>query len=202
MSRKIGMIGSLINAFTVLAFAICMLMHFNFGSYFVCILLALSFLCMIGAFDAQCTEKNKVAGRVALVMAGVYATFIMLVYYTQCTTVQNETLSEGAARVLDYRFLGLMFNIDVFGYGIMALSTFFIGLTICVKDKVDKALKILLLGHGLFFPGCFIMPMTGMFLGSDGSTSSGGVIALEIWCLYFLPIGILSFLHFKKEKEI
>ena len=196
------MIGSLINAFTVLAFAICMLMHFNFGSYFVCILLALSFLCMIGAFDAQCTEKNKVAGRVALVMAGVYATFIMLVYYTQCTTVQNETLSEGAARVLDYRFLGLMFNIDVFGYGIMALSTFFIGLTICVKDKVDKALKILLLGHGLFFPGCFIMPMTGMFLGSDGSTSSGGVIALEIWCLYFLPIGILSFLHFKKEKEI
>ena len=202
MSRKIGMIGSLINAFTVLAFAICMLMHFNFGSYFVCILLALSFLCMIGAFDAQCTEKNKVAGRVALVMAGVYATFIMLVYYTQCTTVQNETLSEGAARVLDYRFLGLMFNIDVFGYGIMALSTFFIGLTICVKDKVDKALEILLLGHGLFFPGCFFMPMTGMFLGSDGSTFSGGVIALEIWCLYFLPIGILSFLHFKKEKEI
>lgn len=201
MNRKIGMIGSLINAATVIAFAVCMLFHFNFGSYAVCILLALSFLCMVGAMDAECTEKNKAAGRVALVMAGVYATLILIVYYTQCTTVQNETLSEGAAHILDYRFLGLMFNLDVFGYGIMALSTFFIGLTVCVKNKVDKALKILLLGHGLFFPGCFIMPMTGMFLRSDGSTSSGGVIALEIWCLYFLPIGILSFMHFKNAKE-
>ena len=56
------------------------------------------------------------------------------------------------------------------------------------------------LGHGLFFPGCLIMPMAGMFLGHDGSTSSGGVIALEIWCLYFLPIGILAYLHFKRNE--
>ena len=44
------------------------------------------------------------------------------------------------------------------------------------------------------------MSMTGMFANSDGSTSIGGVIALEIWCLYFLPIGILSYLHFKNNK--
>ena len=83
---------------------------------------------------------------------------------------------------------------------LLVLSTFFIGLTIQVKNKVDKALKILLLGHGLFFPGCLIMPMTGMFIGSHGTTSGGGVIALEIWCLYFLPIGILSVLHFKSAR--
>ncbi|MBO4680179.1 MAG: hypothetical protein J5626_10985, partial [Lachnospiraceae bacterium] len=124
----------------------------------------------------------------------------VIVYYTQCTTVANETLGESAARVLDYRYLGLMFNLDILGYGIMALSTFFIGLTIVSKNKRDKALKILLIGHGIFFPPCLIMPMTGMFLGSHGSTSSGGVIALEIWCLYFLPIGILSYLHFKEQK--
>ena len=40
------------------------------------------------------------------------------------------------------------------------------------------------------------MPITGMFV-SNGTNSNGGVIALEIWCLYFLPIGILSYLHFK-----
>ena len=199
MTKKIGMVGSAVNALTVLAFAVCMLIDFTVGSYFVCILLALSFLCMTGAFDSECTKKNKAAGRVALVMAGVYATLILIVYYAQCTTVQNESLTPVASQILDYRHLGLLFNIDILGYGVMALSTFFIGLTIQAKNKMDKALKILLLGHGLFFPACLIMPMTGMFLGHEGSTSSGGVIALEIWCLYFLPIGILSMLHFRKS---
>ena len=37
MNKKIGMIGSIINAITVLVFAICMLINFTFGSYFVCI---------------------------------------------------------------------------------------------------------------------------------------------------------------------
>ena len=66
MNKMIGMVGSAINAVTVVAFALCLLIHFSFGYFFVCILLALSFLCMIGAFDSECTEKNKVAGRVAL----------------------------------------------------------------------------------------------------------------------------------------
>ena len=200
MNRKIGMAGSLINALTVLAFAVCMLIHWNFGSFFVCILLSFSFICMVAALYTECPEDRKAAGRAAMVFSAVYATLIVIVYYTQCTTVMNENLGEAASRILDYKYLGLMFNLDILGYGIMALSTFFIGLTIVSKNKIDKVLKILLIGHGIFFPPCLIMPMTGMFLGSHGSTSSGGVIALEIWCLYFLPIGILSYLHFKEQK--
>ena len=197
MNSKIGMIGSLVNVITVVAFALCLLVDFLPGSYFVCILLAISFIIMVAALDAECVAEKKAAGRTALVLAGVYATLIMIVYFTQCTTVFNEQLGAEAARILDYRYMSLMFNLDLLGYGIMALSTFFIGLTVNVRNKKDKALKILLLLHGLFFPGCFIMPMTGMFLGSAGSHSGGGTIALEFWCLYFIPIGILAFLHFK-----
>ena len=98
--------------------------------------------------------------------------------------------------------MGFLFNLDLLGYGIMALSTFFIGLTINSKNKMDKWLKILLIIHGIFFISCFIMPMTGMFVNSNGSTSIGGVIALELWCLYFIPIGILSYLHFKNNKSL
>ena len=97
--------------------------------------------------------------------------------------------------------MGLLFNLDLLGYGIMALSTFFIGLTINVKNKTDKILKYLLLIHGVFFLGCFIMPMTGVFANTDGSNSMVGIIALEFWCLYFLPIGILSYIHFKNNKK-
>lgn len=200
MNKKLGMIGSIINAITVLLFAIFMGVDFNFGSYFVCILLSLSFVMMIAAFENECSEDKKVAGKIALVLSGVYSTLIMIVYFTQCTSVIHDNLNLQAAKILNYSYLGLMFNLDLLGYAIMALSTFFIGFTINVKNKKDKALKYLLLIHGIFFLSCLIMPMTGVFAKSSASSShGGGVIALEIWCLYFLPIGVLSFFHFKDE---
>lgn len=201
MNKKIGMIGSIINAITVLLFAIFMIIGFNFGSYFVCIFLSLSFVMMIAAFDNECKEDKKVASKIALALACIYSVLIIIVYFTQCTSVINDKLSKDALKILDYRYMGLMFNIDLLGYAIMALSTFFIGLTINVKNKKDKILKYLLLIYGIFFISCLIMPMLGIFSGSDGSTSIGGVLALEVWCLYFLPIGILSFLHFRNNSN-
>ena len=199
MNKKIGIIGSIINAITVLLFAIFLIIDFKFGYFFVCIFLSLSFIMMIAALENECTKENIVAGKVSLVLAGVYSTLIMVVYFTQCTSVINDNLSKGALKVLDYSYMGLMFNLDLLGYAIMALSTFFIGFTINVKNKKDKVLKYLLLIHGIFFISCLIMPMTGIFANSDGSTSIGGVLALEVWCIYFLPIGILSYLHFKNS---
>ena len=200
MNRKIGMIGSIINAITVLLFALFLIIDYKFGYFFVCILLSISFVMMIASFENECTKENKVAGKIALILSGVYSTLIMIVYFTQCTSVINDKLSTEALKVLDYSNMGLMFNLDLLGYAIMALSTFFIGLTIDVKNKKDKALKYLLLIHGIFFISCLIMPMTGIFANPSGSSSIGGVLALEIWCLYFLPIGILSYLHFKDNK--
>lgn len=200
MKNKIGKISSIMNIISVLAFAICMLIPYDFGTYFVCMFLALSFLMMIVSFESECDEDNKIAGKIASILAGIYTTFILMVYFTQCTTVMNETLSNEATRLLNYKYMGLVFNLDLLGYGIMALSTFFVGLTINSKNKIDKVLKILLLVHGVFFIGCLIMPMTGMFTNSDGSTSITGVVALELWCLYFIQISILSYLHFKKKK--
>lgn len=200
LKNKIGMTGSLINAVSVALFAICMIIPFDFGSYFVCIFLSLSFVLMISAFEDECNENTKAAGRTASVFAGIYAVLILIVYFTQCTTVINEELSNEAMKILNYKYMGLLFNLDLLGYGIMALSTFFIGLTIDVKNKKDKVLKMLLLIHGIFFVSCLIMPMTGVFSNSGGENSIGGTIALEFWCLYFLPVSILSFLHFKEAK--
>ena len=202
MNKKIGMIGSIINAITVFLFALFLIIDFKFGYFFVCILLSISFVMMIAALENECKEENKVAGKIALALAAVYSTLIMIVYFTQCTTVMNETLSPDVDQVLNYSNMGLMFNLDLLGYAIMALSTFFIGFTINVKNKKDKALKYLLLIHGIFFISCLIMPMTGIFVhsGGSGSSSIGGILALEVWCIYFLPIGILSYFHFKNNK--
>lgn len=200
LKNKLGKIGSLINAISVVLFAICMILPFDFGSYFVCIFISIGFIMMIAAFEDECNENTRVAGKIASIFAGVYAVLILIVYFTQCTTVLNENLSNEAMKILNYKYMGLLFNLDLLGYGIMALSTFFIGLTIEVKSKKDKVLKILLLIHGIFFIGCLIMPMTGVFVNFAGETSIGGIIALEFWCLYFLPISILAYLHFKDNK--
>lgn len=200
LRNRLGKIGSFINAISVVLFAICMLIPFDFGSYFVCIFLSIGFIMMIAAFEDECNENTRVAGKIASIFAGIYAVLIMTVYFTQCTTVINEDLSDETMKILNYKYMGLLFNLDLLGYGIMALSTFFIGLTIDVKNKKDKILKTLLLIHGIFFIGCLIMPMTGVFVNTAGETSVGGVFALELWCLYFLPISILSYLHFKDNQ--
>ncbi len=82
----------------------------------------------------------------------------------------------------------------------MAIATFFAGLILNVKSKSDKWLKYLLLIHGIFAISCFIMPMLGLFRADMTGANWVGTAILEFWCVFFIPISILSFLHFKKQS--
>lgn len=202
MNTLIPKIGAGIVTVSVFLFAICLIVKYSFGSYFVCMFLPIGYIMMSAGFLHESPEENKVAANTGMIFSAVYAVLIFLVYFAQTTSVRLEKLTEQAIRILDFRRGGLIFNYDLLGYGMMALSTFFLGLTVNGKAKKDKWLKYLMMIHGIFFIGCFIMPMTGIFAHmSDGNTSSGGVIALVFWCIYFFPIGILSFLHFDAEKQ-
>ena len=203
MNQKIAKTGAVIVTASILVFAVCMLIPFNFGSYFRCMLLPIGYIMMVSGFCNECKQENKVAAYVGMTFAGIYAVFVLLVYFAQTTSVRFEELDGVALRILDYSQGGLFFSYDLLGYGMMALSTFFIGLTIEAETKADKWLKYLLIIHGVFFVGCFIMPMTGVFRSmASGENSMGGVLALEFWCAYFTPIGILSWLHFSKMEQI
>lgn len=199
MNKAISKIGAAAVTVSVLLFAVFMLIPFNFGSYFVCMILPIGYIMLTAGFCSECDDKHKTAANAGMMFAAVYAVLIFLVYFAQTTSVRIDLLSEQALKILDYSKGGLFFSYDLLGYGMMALSTFFIGLTITVKTKADKWLKYLMIIHGIFFFGCFIMPMTGA-IGSmaNGETNFSGVIALEFWCAYFIPVGILSFIHFKK----
>ncbi len=200
MNQTIARIGSILVVITVALFAVFMLVS-DFASYVVCIFLALSYLLMIAGFHNESGKERKVAANAGLLFGCIYAVLILLVYFAQTTAVRNDPLSEQAAMLLDFSKGSLLFSYDLLGYGMMALSTFFTGLTIQPKSRKDKWLKRLMIIHGVFFFSCLIMPMTGMFRAamSDGSGTLGGTIALEFWCAYFLPIGVLSALHFKRE---
>ncbi len=201
MNRVIPKIGAVIVTITVFLFAVCMVVDFPFGSYFVCMFLPLGYIMMAVGFQHESCEERRVSANVGVTIAGVYAVLIFFVYFAQTTSVRLDDLNEQAIRILDFQRGGLLFNYDLLGYGMMALSTFFIGLSIKPNSKEDKWLKYLMMVHGVFFIGCFIMPMTGVFTSmASGDAGNGGTIALLGWCVYFLPIGVLSYRHFQKAK--
>ena len=197
MNRLISRIGAAVVAATVFLFAVCMIVDFLFGSYLVCMLLPIGYIMMAAGFQQECPAERRIAANVGLILAAIYAVLILLVYFAQITSVRLDGLNEPALRILDYQRGGLMFNYDLLGYGMMALSTFFIGLSMKAERRADRWLKGLMLLHGIFFIGCFVMPMTGAFTAmADGEAGNGGTIALLFWCAYFFPIGVLAFRHF------
>lgn len=201
MNRLLPKIGAAIVTITVILFAIFLLVDYLFGSYIVCMLLPIGYIMMAAGFHHESGEEQKVSATIGLIFSAIYAVLIFLVYFAQTTTVRTEDISEQALRILDYQRGGLMFNYDLLGYGIMAISTFFIGLSIKPGSKSDRWLKRLMMIHGVFFISCFIMPMTGMFTSmASGEAGNGGTIALVFWCAYFMPIGVLAFRHFGKEE--
>ena len=202
MNRTIPKIGAAIVTVTVFLFALFLIVYIPYCQYLVCFFLPIGFIMTMAGLHNECESDRKVAANTGMIFAAIYCTFVMTVYFTQITTVANEPLNEQAAALINFGRNGLIFNFDLLGYGMMALSTFFIGLTVKAKSRADKWLKALLMIHGAFFPGCVFMPMTGMFANMpDGNGESGGVAALILWCVYFIPVGVLSFIHFGKERH-
>ena len=199
MNGVIAKTGAAIVTASCSLFAVFLAIDFAFGSYFVCMFLPIGYIMTAAGFQHESSEDRRVAANIGLILSAVYAVLIFLVYYAQTTTVNLETLTEQAKRIIDYKYGSLLFNYDLLGYGIMALSTFFVGLSIKAENKPDKWLRALLMIHGVFFLSCFFMPMTGMFTNIAEGGGKGGSIALIGWCVYFIPIGVLSFIHFGKN---
>lgn len=200
MNRKLGMYSSIVTLSAVFGFAASMIAGSSCCSYLSSLFIAFGFVPMICSFTAVSKSERKAAGYTAAAFSAMYAAIISLVYFAQLTTVHLTKLSSQASAILDYKNLGsLFFNYDLLGYAFMALSTFFIALTIYTEDKKDKWLKALLLIHGVFSVSCITMPMLGIFKAGMKDGYIMGVLVLEFWCAYFTPVCILSFLHFKKQ---
>ena len=180
LNKTVPRIGAAVVSVAVFLFAVCLIINFTFGSYIVCMFLPIGYIMMSAGFHHESPDDRKAVSMIGMVFSAVYAMLIFLVYFAQTTSVQLGGLSEDALRILDFRRGGLIFNYDLLGYGMMALSTFFIGLSFKADSKEEKWLKYLMMIHGIFFISCFIMPMTGVFSGmASGETSNGGVIFIS-----------------------
>ena len=103
MNQLLSKIGAIIVTVTVFLFAVFIVCDFSFGSYFVCMFLPLGYIMMSAGFQHESAEKTKVSANIGLILAGVYAVLILVVYYAQTTTVRVEKLNNQAAKVLNYQ---------------------------------------------------------------------------------------------------
>lgn len=206
MNRKISLISSIVLAISIITFFISLVLSLFFSnpifgniSYLSCIILSWTYLLTIVGYSKSCTEDKMVAIEAGKIFGIIYTVFVNIVYFAQLTAVNQNVLDANILNALSFEYPGsLLFSFDLIGYGILAISTFFVGLTIEVKDKKDKALKLLLLIHGIFVV-CIFLPMTSLFI-SDNNSGNSGIIALMAWCLIFISIPILFYNKFKKLK--
>lgn len=208
MNQTVGKTGAAITGLAVLSFAVSMIVRLfddSIGTFPSCLsslFIAIGFVVFICSASAvNDRPQNKAVGIAGISFAGIYAAIIFLVYFAEITTVRmNNTLSEEALSIISYGYTGsLFFNYDLLGYAMMALSTFLSAFAVIPKDRGDKALRLLLWIHGVFFLPCLIIPMFPVFKAGAGILP--GTILLEIWCAYFLPICILGFRYFRTNEN-
>jgi hypothetical protein len=204
-NKKLGFYSAIIAGLSTAIFAVSMLIDdMLLVSFGVCMVLSWSYIALTCAFASQVNQDKKAFAYAGMAFACVYAVFINLVYFTQLTTVNQQAASPDVLKILTFTPGSWIFAFDIFGYGMMAISTLFVGLTIIPDNRADKWLKTLLMLHCLFAPVCIVFPMLNLF-NNTASVQSGnkmGMIALEGWCLFFIPIMILAAKHFQGRMNL
>ena len=204
-SHQLGRLGAWTAGTATLFFALSMLLPdkalSGLLSYGTSFFIALGYLLMTCGLAAFAEQDRKGCAYASVAFAAVYASLILLVYYTQLTTVWHKAAPAEMLDALTYRPGSWMFNIDLLGYGMLSLSAVFAGLSITALTKGEAWLRRLLLIHGVFAVTCLLFPVLDLF--KEGTGAAGGdlfgVIVLEFWCVYFLPVTVLFARYMKRQ---
>lgn len=201
MNRFLGAFAGIVVAAATVAFAVSMLIGNPPLSWGTSLVLSWGYVVLASSFAAEASEARKAAAYSGLAFSVLYAGFVGVVYFVQLTTVLQGKVSADVLMVLSYAEHGsLMFDLDLFGYAMLAASTFFVGLSMVARSRPDRILQILLMLHGVFAPACVLLPIFDVFGSMNGAVGdSVGVAVLLFWCAYFLPVALLAFVHFRAE---
>lgn len=196
-NHQLGRLGAFTAGAATLLFALSMLIPDRAISLplscGISMFISFGYLLMTCGLAAFARQERKGCAYAAVAFAAAYAALICLVYYTQLTTVRLQAAPAEVLDALTFKPGSWMFNVDMLGYGLLSVSTFFAGFAIDAQSKGEAWLRRLLLIHGVFAPSCLLFPALGVFSQAAGAAGSDlfGVLVLEFWCIYFLPVTIL-----------
>ncbi len=204
-NHQLGRLGAFTAGAATLLFALAMLIPDKAVSgslsYGTSMFISFGYLLMTCGLAAIAQQERKGCAHAAVAFAAAYVAVICLVYYTQLTTVWQQAASAELLDALTYRPGSWMFNVDMLGYGLLSLSTIFAGLAVTAQTNGEAWLRRLLMIHGVFAVTCLLFPVLGVFKPEAGATGSDlfGVIVLEFWCVYFLPVTVLFARYMKRQ---
>jgi hypothetical protein len=206
MNHKLGLYSSVLTAIATLLFAIFMLIPDQHTSgmlsYGASMLISFGYLGLASSWLTTISSERKAPAYLGALLACMYAVYINLVYYTQLTTVRFNSAPAEALAFLTFNPGTWIFNFDLFGYGIMALSTFFLGLALLPTNRLEHWLRALLMAHGVFAISSILLPLLNVFNDLDAQSGNDiGVLALEFWCAFFTPIMVLAAIYFARQGK-
>ena len=196
-NSSVGAVSAAVVTFATAGFGVTMFLPAPWWSYAMAMLLAPAFVVLAASLGAEAVPERRSVALAGVTFAGMYGSLAIVVYFIQLTTVLQNSASLDILQALSDTMGSLMFNLDLLSYGLMALSTLFIGLSMKPSTTADRVLQVLLVVHGVFAPVCVLMPALNIFgTMEDSEGRTIGLLVLVGWCLYFTPIGLLAFIHF------
>ena len=165
--------------------------------------------------------NRKIGFAAAIVMCCTVAIFLIcLIVALFAPNTVTENLSYGVCTVLSWGYVaaGCVYScyarkdrlaaskigvsMGVVYSTIISIVYFTQMTTVLHKSADEKILQALPFTVLLMVPGaCFVCMFVPVLPLPATNQGSGGTIALIGWCLFFLPICILSAIHFKKNNE-
>lgn len=168
--------------------------HTEMLSYGTCIILAWGFVAMMASVNRWAPREKRVWSQISLSFAIMYAVLVSACYYTQLTVVRAGAalLSREALNLLSFNAGSVMFAVDMLGYTLMALSTWFAA-PVFTGAKNGLWLSRLCTIHGLLAVPTVVYPLLMSAPQGEATTRAVrlGSIALLAWCAVFIPIPLL-----------
>ncbi len=205
-NKQLGQLFSLIAGIATLLFGLVMLLPdpslSKNLSYASSMFISIGYLGMACAFAVQVSADQKATAWLGMTLATAYFVFINLVYFTQLSTIRSGSAAAEVLQAITYSPGTWFFNLDLFGYGIMSLSTFCLGLSLKASSQAEKWLKGLMFAAGIFALSGILLPLFNLFSTESGAEGDFiGTLVLEFWCLYFIPVTLLAAAFFKKSTS-
>jgi len=166
---------------------------------FPALLMIVTYLIVMGSIHIFATAKTRIFSTISLMFATGSSVLLLMDYFIQFSVIPVSLMNgetQGIALWTQYNPHGLFIAIEEIGYILMSLSLLFVAFVFSAKDRVEKAIRWMLI------TGFTLTIVSLIYISSKYGIAREyrfEVAAITINWLVFIGLGILLSRVFKRE---